>query len=382
MTVEASIKAPSLQKPERPSFSSGPCVKASSWNLGKLDQALLGRSHRSPHGVERIRKMLDQTKEVLKIPEDYHLVLLPGGGTGAVETALWSLLGSRPVEALSWDVFGRRWSGDIRHQLKLAHAFFHDAPFGQIPDLTQINFDRDVVFTWNGTTSGVCVPGGNWISENRKGLTICDAVSAVGAFDLPWEKLDATGFSWQKGLGGEGGHGMLALSPRAMERLRTTLPPWPVPWGLSLRREGQINEGLLKGETLNTPSMLCVEDWVQCLNWAEGIGGLPALLGRVQRNYELLSSWVECQPWIEFLVTDGSIRSPVSVCLKLTDFEGWDLVRRIAQEMAQNEAAFDIVNHYRSIPSFRLWLGPTVESEDLKNMFAWLERTYESVQKG
>lgn len=379
MTLNKHIKNIPLQKASHPFFSSGPCIKPPFWNINFLKNSILGRSHRSNKGIEQIKKTIQLTKQIFNIPDNYHIALIPGGGTGAMESALWSLLGSKPIDVLSWDIFGRRWKEDIEQQLKPEKIFFHDAIFGKIPNLNQVNFNNDIVFTWNGTTTGVCIPGGKWIPNNRSGLTICDAVSAIGAFNLPWTKLDATAFSWQKGLGGEGEHGMLVLSPRSIERLNTDLPKWPIPFNLNLREKRKVNANLFKGETLNTPSLLCIEDWIQCLNWAKRIGGLSKLLKRVKKNYRLLNIWVKNQSWIDFLVKDKSIRSPVSVCLKLVNIKGWSTVYHIAKIMEENKTGFDIINHKFSSPCFRIWIGPTVESEDLVNMLTWFKWSYKRV---
>ncbi|HHK74313.1 MAG TPA: phosphoserine transaminase, partial [Rhizobiales bacterium] len=306
-------------RPDNPRFSSGPCAKRPGWSLQNLTNASLGRSHRSAEGKARLGGAIEKTREVLGIPGDYRIGIVPASDTGAVEMALWSLLGARGVDMLAWESFGKGWITDVVKQLGLDDVRLLEAGYGELPDLAQVDFSRDVVFTWNGTTSGVRVPGGEWISDAREGLTICDATSAVFAQRLDWAKLDVTTYSWQKVLGGEAAHGMLILSPRAVERLESYTPPWPLPKIFRLTKGGKLIEGIFKGATINTPSMLCVEDYIDALNWADDLGGLEALVARADANTKVIAEWVEKTPWIDFLCADPVIRSNTSVCLKFSD---------------------------------------------------------------
>src|SRR5690242_17565666 len=306
-------------RPATPHFSSGPCAKRPGWSLQNLTDAFLGRSHRSKVGKARLKRVIDLTREVLEVPADYRIGIVPASDTGAVELALWSLLGARPVTMLAWESFGEGWVTDVEKQLKLKDVAVLRAPYGELPDLSKVDFSTDVVFTWNGTTSGVRVPSGDWIAVGREGLTICDATSAAFAQRLDWPKLDVATFSWQKALGGEGAHGMLVLSPRAVERLETYKPAWPLPKIFRMTKNGKLNEGIFVGETINTPSMLCVEDYLDALNWGKSIGGLKALIARADANTKVLADWVARTSWIEFLAKDAAIRSNTSVCLKFTD---------------------------------------------------------------
>src|SRR5579872_596584 len=306
-------------RPVVPYFSSGPCAKRPGWNLQALTDAVLSRSHRSRAGKAKLRRAIDLTREVLEVPADYRIGIVPASDTGAVELALWSLLGARPVTMLAWESFGEGWVTDVDKQLKLKDVSVIKAPYGELPDLAKVDFATDVVFTWNGTTSGVRVPNGDWIAADRQGLTICDATSAAFAQNLDFPKLDAVTFSWQKALGGEAAHGMLILSPRAAARLESYKPAWPLPKIFRLTKNGKINEGVFAGETLNTPSMLCVEDYLDTLQWAKSIGGLKALIARADANTKVLADWKARTPWIDFLAKDASIRSNTSVCLKVVD---------------------------------------------------------------
>src|SRR5499427_9928641 len=306
-------------RPAVPHFSSGPCAKRPGWNLQNLTDAVLGRSHRSKIGKAKLKRAIDLTREVLEVPVDYRIGIVPASDTGAVEMALWSLLGARPVTMLAWESFGEGWVTDVEKQLKLKELTVIKAPYGELPDLGKVNFDNDVVFTWNGTTSGVRVPNGEWIASTRQGLTICDATSAAFAQRLDWPKLDVVTFSWQKALGGEGAHGMLMLSPRAVERLETYKPAWPLPKIFRMTKGGKLNAGIFEGETINTPSMLCVEDYLDALNWGKSIGGLKALMARADANTKVLADWQARTPWVDFLAKDPAIRSNTSVCLKVVD---------------------------------------------------------------
>ena len=368
-------------RPARPFFSSGPCAKHPGWTLERLSGALLGRSHRSKPGMAKIRDMLARTKALLRLPEDYRVVMVPASDTGAVELSMWSLLGPRPVDVLVWESFGAEWMRDALSQLKLADTRVLKADYGELPDLGQVHPDHDVVFVWNGTTSGVRVPDGDWIAGSREGLTICDATSAAFAMDMPWEKLDATCFSWQKVLGGEAAHGMLVLSPRAVARLESYEPKWPLPKIFRLTKDGKLHEGFFEGETLNTPSMLALEDYLDTLRWAESIGGLPALVARTNENFEALSRWVKRSEWAAFTASDERIRSTTSACLKIVErhfaqlpvAEQFVAVRRFAALLEEEGIAFDIASHRTAPPGLRIWCGATVETDDVIALTPWLD---------
>src|ERR1044072_4413272 len=306
-------------RPAVPHFSSGPCAKRPGWSLSALTDAVLGRSHRSKIGKAKLKRAIELTREVLEVPADYRIGIVPGSDTGAVEMALWSLLGARPVTMVAWESFGEGWGSDVVKELKLKEEKVVKAPYGELPDLGKIDFATDVVFTWNGTTSGVRVPGADWIPANRQGLTICDATSAAFAQALDFSKLDVVTFSWQKALGGEAAHGMLILSPRAVARLESYKPPWPLPKIFRMTKVGKLNEGIFEGETINTPSMLCVEDYLDTLQWAKSVGGLKALIARADANAKAIADWVKTAPWVDFLARDPAIRSNTSVCLKVVD---------------------------------------------------------------
>ncbi|HEX6843334.1 MAG TPA: phosphoserine transaminase [Stellaceae bacterium] len=371
-------------RPANPCFSSGPCAKRPGWTLKALDHALLGRSHRAKPGRAKLDEVVARSRAVLGIPKEYRLAVVPASDTGAIEMALWSLLGGRGVDVLAWESFGEGWATDVAKQLKLADARVIRADYGSIPDLAKVDTDRDVVFTWNGTTSGVCVPDGNWIKPNRQGLTICDATSAAFAMALPWDKLDVATWSWQKALGGEAAHGMLALSPRAVERLESHTPPWPLPKIFRLTSKGKFNEGIFKGETINTPSLLAVEDAIDGLKWAESIGGQAALMARAKANLAALTPWVERTPWIDFLVQDPAIRSWTSVCLKIVD--DWFVrlqpdaqraaVKRLEALLDGEGVAYDIAGHRDAPPGLRIWCGSTVEKSDVEALLPWLDWAY------
>ncbi len=371
-------------RPARPQFSSGPCVKRPAWTPRVLDGALVGRSHRAPDALARIREVLDRSRAILGMPEDWRLGILPGSDTGAFEAAMWSLLGARGVDVLAWESFGSGWATDVSKQLRLADARILEAPYGELPDLAAVDFERDVVFTWNGTTSGVRVPDGDWIPADRAGLTLCDATSAVFAMDLPFEKLDVVTWSWQKVLGGEAAHGMLALSPRAVERLESYAPPWPLPKVFRLTKGGRLNEGIFRGQTINTPSMLCVEDALDALRWAEEIGGLPELVRRSETNLGAVAAWVEKTDWIDFLARDPRTRSCTSICLAITDpwFEGLAegdraaAARSIAGRLAEEGVAFDIGSYRDAPPGLRIWGGATVETADVQALLPWLDWSF------
>ena len=373
-------------KPERrpavPHFSSGPCAKRPDWSPDALAGAFTGRSHRSPPGKARLAEVIDRSRSLLGLPGDYRLGIVPASDTGAVEMALWSLLGARGVDLFAWESFGAAWVGDAVRQLRLEDARVFEAPYGELPDFRQWDPTRDAVFTWNGTTSGVRVPDGDWIPAGREGLTICDATSAAFAMYLPWDKLDVVTWSWQKVLGGEAAHGMLALSPRAVERLESYAPPWPLPKIFRLTSSGRLIEGIFRGETINTPSMICVEDALDGLKWAERIGGLPALVERAERNLAAIASWAG--GWADFLAAEPSWRSSTSVCLKIVDpwFAALDpdaqrkAPARIDALLAAEGAAYD-VNAYRDAPpGLRVWAGATIETSDLEALFPWLDWAY------
>ncbi len=369
-----------LSRPSRPHFSSGPCAKPPGWGPEHLALGSLGRSHRSKLGKARLAYAIELTRKLLRIPRSHRIGIVPGSDTGAVEMALWSLLGARPVTMLAWESFGEGWVTDVVKQLKLDAALIK-ADYGQLPDLASIDLDSDVVFTWNGTTSGVRVPDGEWIRDERGGLTICDATSAVFAQDLPWPKLDVATFSWQKVLGGEGGHGMLILGPRAVERLESHIPAWPLPKIFRMTKGGRLIEGIFEGETINTPSMLAVEDYIFCLEWAQGLGGLSALIARAEANAASLDRWVEQTPWIEHLAADPAIRSNTSVCLKFaaSAVPGLDgdaqlaLVKKMAALLEAEGAAYDVASYRDAPPGLRIWCGATVETDDIEALCPWLD---------
>ncbi|MBT5860766.1 MAG: phosphoserine transaminase, partial [Alphaproteobacteria bacterium] len=367
-------------RPQSPAFSSGPCAKRPGWSPDILTDALVGRSHRSTEGKARLNEVIDLTRSVLGIPADWRIGIVPASDTGAVEMALWSLLGPRGVDVLAWESFGLGWGADITKHLKLDDTRIMTAPYGALPDLTQTDPDRDIVFTWNGTTSGVKVPDGDWIADDRAGLTICDATSAVFAMELPWEKLDATTFSWQKSLGGEGGFGTLILSPRAVERLESHVPPWPVPKIFRLTKGGKLIEGIFRGETINTPSMLAVEDARDALGWAQHIGGLEVTMSLSKANLAVIAQWVRETDWVEFLAEKRKTRSNTSICLKVVDpaftalstDEQWLRIKATVGLLASEGAAFDIAGYRDGPPGFRIWGGPTVEAADTQDMLPWL----------
>ena len=375
-------------RPQRPYFSSGPCAKRPGWSLDALNAALVGRSHRSKPGKARLAEVIDRTRAVLGVPADYRIGIVPASDTGAVEMALWSLLGARGVDMLAWESFGAGWVTDVVKQLRLADARVLEAPYGKLPDLSQVSPDRDIVFTWNGTTSGVRVPNGDWIRADRKGLTICDATSAAFAMDLPWDKLDVTTYSWQKVLGGEGQHGMLILSPRAVERLETYKPAWPLPKIFRLTQGGKLIEGVFKGETINTPSMLCVEDALDGLKWAESVGGLKGLIGRSEGNLAAIEAWAARAGWIGFLAEDRAIRSCTSVCLKITDpfvaamkpEDKAAFSKRMVALLEAEKVAYDIDAYRDAPPGLRIWAGATVERGDLEALFPWLDWAFAVVK--
>ncbi len=372
---------PPAARPRVPYFSSGPCAKRPGWKLENLKDAVLARSHRSKPGKARLKRAIELTREVLGVPAGYRIGIVPASDTGAVEMALWSLLGARGVDVLAWESFGEGWVTDIVKQLKLKDVRTLKAPYGALPKLAEVDFSRDVVFTWNGTTSGVRVPDGDWIKADRAGLTICDATSAAFAQALAWSKLDAVTFSWQKALGGEAAHGMLVLSPRAVERLESYTPSWPLPKIFRLTKGGKLNEAIFEGETINTPSLLCVEDYLDALAWAKSIGGLPALMKRADDNLAIIGSWVGRTGWVEFLARDKAIRSNTSVCLAIIDPAVKALtpeaqaafIGAMAAALEKENAAYDVAGHRDAPPHLRIWAGATVEAADLEALFPWLD---------
>jgi len=376
------------RRPANPCFSSGPCAKRPGWSPQALSAALVGRSHRSAAGLARLVEVVDRSRAILGIPADWRVGIVAGSDTGAIEIAMWSLLGARGVDMLAWENFGEGWVADVA-QLKLADVRVMQVPYGQLPDLSQVDPARDVVFPWNGTTSGVRVPNGDWIAADRQGLTICDATSAIFAMRLPWDKLDVATWSWQKSLGGEGGHGMLALSPRAVERLESYTPPWPLPKLFRLTSKGKLIEGVFRGETINTPSMLCVEDALDSLKWAELVGGLDGLIARSQRNLATLAGWVERCSWADFLAEDRATISCTSPQFKITDpwftrlspEERFRTVRAMTRRLEQEDAAYDIASHRASPPGLRIWTGPTVETADVAALLPWLDWAWEEQRR-
>ena len=377
------------RRPANPSFSSGPCAKHPGWTLEALRHALLSRSHRAKPGRAKLKEVVDRSRAILGIPKDYKVAIVPASDTGAVEMALWSLLGARGCDVLAWEVFGEGWATDIEKQLKLKDLRVLRAPYGEIPDLAAVDWNRDVVFPWNGTTSGARVPNGDWIKADRQGLAICDATSAVFAMDLPWTKLDVVTWSWQKVLGGEAAHGMLVLSPRAVERLETYKPAWPLPKIFRLTSKGKFAEGIFQEETINTPSMLAVEDAIDGLKWAETVGGLAGLKARSEANLAAMAKWVERTSWIDFLVADPKLRSSTSVCLKVSD--EWFLrlapdaqraqVKRLESLLDAEGVAYDIAGHRDAPPGLRIWCGSTVETGDVEALLPWLDWAFGELRR-
>ncbi|MFZ0767279.1 MAG: phosphoserine transaminase [Bradyrhizobium sp.] len=368
-------------RPHVPHFSSGPCAKRPGWTPQNLKDAALGRSHRAKIGKEKLKRAIDLTREVLEVPAGYRIGIVPASDTGAVEMALWSLLGARPVTTISWESFGETWTGDVINQLKLKDVTKLAATYGEIPDLSKVDPASDIVFTWNGTTSGVRVPNADWISAKREGLAICDATSAAFAQPLDWPKLDVVTFSWQKALGGEAGHGMLVLSPRAVERLESYKPAWPLPKIFRMTKGGKLNEGIFVGETINTPSMLCVEDYLDALNWAKSVGGLKALTARADKNLKVLADWQAKTPWIDFLARTPAIRSNTSVCMKVTDpviasltsDAQIDFIKKMVGLVEKESAGYDFAGHRDAPAGLRIWCGATIETSDVALLTQWID---------
>ena len=379
----------SLKLPDNPKFSSGPCSKIPNWDSSFLNNAVLGRSHRAPICVKKIQELINETKLVLKIPKNYQVAIVGGSDTGAFEMAMWSLLGAKGINILSWDSFGRDWVTDVIDQLKIKNTKLIDAEYGCLPDVNKVDFNNDVIFTWNGTTAGVKVPNGDWIKDDRAGLTLCDATSAVLAMDISWNKLDVTTFSWQKVLGGEAQHGILVLSPRAIQRLEEYTPTWPIPKLFRLTNKGKFQEKIFKGSTINTPSMLCIEDALNSLRWVKSIGGLDAMIKRSQSNLNIIEKWIDKTNWVEFLANDKNIRSSTSICLKIVD--PWFLKKEVSEQknilksyfdlLEEKEAAYDI-NHYPSAPlGIRIWGGGTIELSNIKLLLPWLDWAWKNLPK-
>ena len=375
-------------KPSRPFFSSGPCAKRPGWSLDALNGALLGRSHRAKNAKARIRQVIYDSKEILGLPDGYVCGIVPASDTGAIEMAMWSLLGARGLDICAWESFGSAWVTDVVKQLKLENVTCHEADYGKLPDLSAVNFDNDVVFTYNGTTSGVRVPNLDWIPQEREGLVLCDATSAVFAMDLDYSKLDVVTWSWQKVMGGEAAHGMIVLSPRAIERLETYTPAWPLPKIFRMSKGGKFTQGIFEGATINTVSMLCVEDAVDGLQWAKSIGGLPALLKRSEANLTAVANWVEASDWIDFLAEDPATRSNTSICLKIVDpwyqalspeeqaAKAKELVKRLESE----DVAYDFGSYRDAPPGIRIWGGATVDPEDTAALLPWLDWAFAQIK--
>jgi phosphoserine aminotransferase len=374
-------------RPARPEFSSGPCAKRPGWKLENLQGALVGRSHRSKPGKARLKTAIDQTREVLGVPADYLIGIVPASDTGAVEMAMWSMLGARPVQIVAFESFGKDWVTDVTKQLKLKDVEVLDAPYGQLPDVKKVRKDADLVFTWNGTTSGVRVPNADFIADDREGVTICDATSAVFAMDIDWAKLDVVTFSWQKVLGGEAAHGMLILSPRAVARLESYSPPWPLPKIFRMTKGGKVSLDIFEGATINTPSMLCVEDYLDALKWSVSIGGLEGLKQRSNANLKALADWVAKTPWVEFLAESADIRSNTSVCIKVVDKRVTGLspdaqaefAKKLASLLEKEGVALDAGGYRDAPPGLRIWCGATVDASDIEALTPWLDWAFETL---
>ena len=374
-------------RPARPEFSSGPCAKRPGWTPQSLNDAVLGRSHRGKPGKAKLKLAIDRTREVLGVPADFLVGIVPGSDTGAVEMAMWSMLGPKPVQLLAFESFGKDWVTDVTKQLKLPNVEVLDAPYGQLPDTSKVRPDADLVFTWNGTTSGVRVPNADFISADREGIVICDATSAAFAQDLDWTKLDAVTFSWQKALGGEAAHGVLILSPRAVARLESYSPAWPMPKLFRMVDNGKFNAAIFEGATINTPSLLCVEDALDALAWADTVGGAAGMKARSEANLAALEAWVAVTPWVEFLAGDRAIRSNTSVCLKVVDpaitalseDAQADFAKKLASVLEKEKAAYDIGGYAKAPPGLRIWCGATVDTADVEALTPWLDWAFASV---
>ena len=378
-----------LVKPIRPEFSSGPCAKRPDWSLQALTKATVARSHRHKAAKQKLEKIIELTKSILEIPDNYFVGIVPGSDTGAIEMAMWNLLGPRPINMLVWDSFGLDWANDIQSQLKLKDVAISKVDYGLLPDFSKENLQGDIVFNWNGTTAGVCIPNADWINPNRDGITICDATSAAFAMNLDWSKLDVATFSWQKCLGGEAGHGMLIVSPKAVKRINQYNPDWPIPKLFQLKKNNMFNQEIFSGSTINTPSMICVEDFLDTLNWAENIGGLSELTFRSENNLNIIKDWVISSNWIDFLSENSNTISSTSICLKLIDpliiNESLELKNNIEKNiiklLEEEKVAFDIGSYRSAPPGLRIWGGPTVESKDIKLLLPWLDWAYAETLK-
>lgn len=368
---------PNFPRPVRPNFSSGPTVKRPGWEWSCLQNAVLGRSHRGALGLSRIQEMLERCRSILEIPADYQIALVPGSGTGAYEMLLWNLLGAKPLDMLAFDVFGKRWADTVLNQLRLPNTRLFESDNGVFPTCEDVNPDHDIMFPWTGTTAGITVSPGPWLSPNRKGLTLVDATAAAFGTRLPWKLLDGVGFSWQKAMGGEAGHGMIVLSPRAIERIESYTPSWPVPKLLCLKAGGKFNASLFEGMTLNTPSLMAVEDFIDSLRWAESIGGLDALIQRSADNFQIIEEWVSKTPWARF-VPEDPYRSTTAICVRVGDSPEDELTRpqKIGALLESHDIAHDIVNHFMGPKSLRIWGGPTVNGEDIERLLPWIEWGY------
>ena len=373
----ATLAAKPAEKPSSPNFGSGPCKKRPGWSVEALKDGALGRSHRSALGKAKLKQCIEESKRILGVPDGYHLGIVPASDTGAYEMAMWSLLGPRPVDVCHWESFGKGWFGDITSQLKLDNVREFNAEYGALPDLASTNPSHDVCFTWNGTTSGVRVPNGDWIAADREGLTLCDATSAVFAMEMPWEKLDVVTYSWQKVLGGEGAHGVIVLSPRAVERLESYTPPWPMPKIFRMTKAGKFQKGIFEGSTINTPSMMAVEDCLDALSWADSLGGNAGLIARSESNLQVVREFVEENDWISFLAQEDDITSSTSICLSL-DLPG-DKIKEFTKMLEAENVAYDIGAYRDAPPGLRIWGGATVESEDMAKLMPWLKWAYEEL---
>ncbi len=376
------------KKPTNPNFSSGPCAKRPGWNINLLKNSPIGRSHRSKECKSKLKEAIDKSKKVLKLPSSYSLAIMAGSNTGALESALWSLLGNKGVDVLAWENFGKDWVIDVLEQLKIKDVTAHKADYGSLPDLKNVNFSNDVVFTWNGTTSGVRVPNAEWIPDNREGLTICDATSGIFSMDIDFNKLDVITWSWQKVLGGEAAHGMLALSPRAIQRLETYTPSWPIPKLFRLANKKKLVKGIFEGSTINTPSMICVEDVIDSLNWVESVGGTPQLIKISNENLKIVEDWVSGSNWVKFMNDDKKTRSATSITLvikdewfkKFKEDEQKDIIKKIVSKLDSEGVAKDINGYPKAPPSLRLWGGATVQNSDMKALLPWIDWAYNSVK--
>jgi len=375
-------------KPANSNFSSGPCAKRPGWNINLLKNSPVGRSHRSKECKNKLKEVIDKSKKILRLPNSYSLAIMAGSNTGALESALWSLLGCKGVDVLAWENFGKDWVIDVLQQLKIENVTAHEADYGSIPDLKKVNFNNDVVFTWNGTTSGVRVPDAEWIPDNREGLTICDATSGIFSMDIDFNKLDVITWSWQKVLGGEAAHGMLALSPRAIKRLETYTPKWPIPKLFRLASKKKLVKGIFEGSTINTPSMICVEDVLDSLNWVESVGGTIELIKISNQNLKIVEEWVNSSKWIKFMNENKKTRSSTSITLvikdewfkKFTEDEQKDVIKKVVSKLDNEGVAKDIVGYPKAPPSLRLWGGATVQNNDMKALLPWIDWAYNSVK--